>query len=85
MSAVATEVTIADLERFPDDGMHREILDGGLIELPPPKSGHSKTAGRIHRSLDRFVEQKKLGTVYLEAGYQIFQDDRNWLQPDVSF
>jgi Uma2 family endonuclease len=33
-------MTLEDLERMPDDGLHYELLEGELIKLPPPKSRH---------------------------------------------
>ena len=30
-------LTIEDLERMPDHAMHRELMQGVLIELPPPE------------------------------------------------
>ena len=71
-------------ERLPDDGMHREILEGELIVLPPPKSGHSKVARQVSRAL-QVLEDRSLGNVYMEAGYQLSQDPATWIQPDVSF
>lgn len=71
-------------ERLPDDGMHREILEGELIVLPPPKSGHSEVARRVSRALQT-LEDHRLGRVYMEAGYQLSQDPATWIQPDVSF
>ena len=50
---VQTELTLDDLEQMPDDGMHRELIDVELIELPPRELKHSKIARRIFRSLDR--------------------------------
>jgi len=84
MSAAATQFTIADLERMPDDGMHREILDGELIELPPAKFGHQDTAKRIFVSLIRYEESCPQFAAYQEGGYRLFRDLSNWLQPDVS-
>jgi len=36
-------------------------------------------------ALHGFLNQRKLGEVYQEAGYQLFPDRQTWLQPDVSF
>jgi Uma2 family endonuclease len=71
-------------ERLPDDGMHREVLEGELIVLPPPKFGHSEVARRASRAL-QVLEDRKLGRVYMEAGYKLSQDPATWIQPDVSF
>jgi Uma2 family endonuclease len=72
-------------ERLPNDGMHREILEGELIVLPPPKSGHSEVARRMSRALQAVLEDRRLGRVYMEAGYRLSVDPATWVQPDVSF
>jgi len=84
MSATAI-FTMADLERMPDDGIHRELLHGELIELLPPKHRHSKIGNKIFKPLSAYVEANNLGDIYVEAGYQVFRDERTWLEPDVSF
>ena len=71
-------------EQLPDDGMHHEIIEGELITLPPPKSGHSEVARRANRAL-LVLEDRPLGRVYLEAGYKLSEDPPTWIQPDVSF
>ncbi len=77
--------TLRDLERMPDDGMHYELLEGELIVLPPPKSGHCSIAHEVYESVARLLRRRRLGVVYIEAGYKLFGDDRTWVQPDVSF
>ncbi len=80
-----TEFTLDDLEQMPDDAMHRELVNGELIELPPPVFKHSKIARAIFRSLDRHFESGEPGETFIEAGYKVTVDKRNWVQPDVSF
>ena len=82
---VRTELTLDDLEQMPDDAMHRELIDGELIELPPPGIKHSKFAMNIAFPLQSWVGARRLGQVFIEAGYKITADRRNWVQPDVSF
>jgi len=84
MSAAATQFTIADLERMPDDGMHREIVDGELIELPPAKPRHSRVTKRIFTSLLVYEQTGQPVTVYMEAGFKLMPGMSHWLQPDVS-
>ena len=78
-------LTIEDLEKMPDDCLHRELIEGELIELPPPKIGHSRVSRYIFRILDAFVTTHALGIVFFEAGYLIRANRRTWIQPDVSF
>ena len=82
---VRTELTLDDLEQMPDNAMHRELVDGELIELPPPEFKHSKFATNLIYSLQSFVRSSLLGDVFPEAGYKVTADKRNWVQPDVSF
>ncbi len=75
-------LTWAEFEKFPDDGMHHELIEGEHQILPPPKSGHSRIAERVSRAL-RPLEA--LGSVFWEAGYKISGQPASWIQPDVSF
>lgn len=86
MSAATTPFTLADLERMPEDGTHREILHGELIEMPPPKLRHELITAPLQFRLSLFVQQSGAGHVFgSNLGYKVFRDDRTWLQPDVSF
>ncbi|MFN0168512.1 MAG: Uma2 family endonuclease, partial [Bryobacteraceae bacterium] len=83
--SVQTPLRLADLEHMPDDPRHRELVEGELIELPPPEWSHSLVARRIFKLIDRAAEKAGLGLTLMEAGFKISGDDRNWVQPDVSF
>jgi Uma2 family endonuclease len=61
------------------------LIDGELIELPPPEFKHSDIAHNIYDVLSPFIRRRRLGRVYIEAGYKVTADKRNWIQPDVSF
>ena len=71
-------------EQLPDDGMHREVIEGELISLPPPKSRHSIVAHNALRALLP-IEERARGKVLVEAGYKLRDDPPTWIQPDVSF
>ena len=82
VSVATAPYTLADLERMPDDGMHREILHGELIELPLAKLGQTRTAMKIVASLLSYLGHHcEIGTV-LVAGFLL--DASSWLQPDVA-
>jgi Uma2 family endonuclease len=84
MAATTGQITWQAFEQLPDgDGWHREVVDGELIVLPPPKSRHSEIARRMNRALTVF-EDKSLVRVYMEAGFQLSNDPPTWIQPDVS-
>ena len=78
-------LTIEDLEKMPDDGLHRELIEGELIELPPPEFRHAAISDRIHEMLKAYVRPRKLGIVFVELGNLVHTDRRTWIQPDVSF
>ncbi|MDQ6759462.1 MAG: Uma2 family endonuclease [Acidobacteriota bacterium] len=82
---VAALLSIQDLETMPDDCLHRELIEGELIELPPPEFNHSLIAHRIYKALDAYVVPRNLGMVLIEMGYLVRSDRRTWIQPDVSF
>lgn len=45
-------LTVADLERMPDDGHRYELLDGVLIVTPAPGWSHQMVVGQLFRRLD---------------------------------
>jgi Uma2 family endonuclease len=81
--ATTTLLTFGAFESLPDSPGKRELLDGELIEIPPAKARHSKIQERIHERLKPYVLDRRLGEVYVEAGYRL--GERHWVQPDVSF
>jgi Uma2 family endonuclease len=83
--ATTTQITWESFEKLPDsDGMHRELIEGELQILPPPKSGHSIVASNAAEAL-RPLREHLGGRILLEAGFQLSEDRRTWIQPDVSF
>ena len=45
MAATTNLMSWEAFEQLPDgDGYHRELIEGELQILPPPKSGHTKAA-----------------------------------------
>jgi Uma2 family endonuclease len=84
-----TLLTWEEFERLPERVGKDELIDGELIELPPPKLNHSKRSMRIYHALCDATAQAHargeaadLGEVYQEAGYRLAH--RHWVQPDVS-
>ncbi len=78
-----TLLTFEQFEQFHDDGLKHELLGGEHIVLPPPKRRHTKVQQNISDALRPYVKQRRLGEVYIEAGFKLSDD--TWLQPDVSF
>jgi Uma2 family endonuclease len=76
-------ITWEAFERLAEDGMHREILQGEMIVLPPAKLKHSLIVTRIGRAL-RQIDDRSVGVVMFEAGYKLSDNPPTWIQPDVS-
>jgi Uma2 family endonuclease len=78
----ATQLTFAEFERLPERAGKRELLEGWLIEMPPPQLRHTVVQKRLFRAIDAWVEYNGDGEAFLEAGFRIGE---GWLQPDVSW
>jgi Uma2 family endonuclease len=84
MAASTGQITWQAFEQLPDgDGWHREVVEGELIVLPPPKSRHSLIATATAEAL-RPMKERGIAKVLLEAGYKLSDDPPTWIQPDVS-
>ena len=77
MSATAL-LTFAQFEQLPDAPGKRELIEGELVEMPPPLDSHTLTAQAILFLLGKVVGESR---VRMEGGYKI---GGNWVQPDVS-
>jgi len=62
--ALPTKMTIADLERLPDDGNRYELINGELFVSAAPLMSHQRASKRLFRKLDEYVESHDLGEVY---------------------
>jgi Uma2 family endonuclease len=89
-----TETPLLTFEQFermpePDQPGKQELVEGELIEVPPPGSKHNRRATKIFQALTAALaaahargEAAELGEVFIEMGYKL--GIRNWLQPDIS-
>ena len=68
MATTTNLLTWEAFERIPDDGMHRELIEGELIVLPPPKSTHTLIVDNVTEAL-RPIKLRRMGRVLVEAGY----------------
>lgn len=55
--------TIDDLERFPDDGRLRELVDGQIVEWEVTSLRHGLVTNLLTHLLTLFVRQQRLGSV----------------------
>jgi Uma2 family endonuclease len=82
-------LTFEEFERLPYQPGKRELLDGELIELPPPDREHGRFSKQLFVLLLDAVESAhargealELGEVYFEMGYKL--PGQRYVQPDVS-
>ncbi len=74
--------TRADLDRFPDDGHRRELIDGQLLVSPLARVRHQAVVTRITVALAHWAEEHG-GAVY--AGVNVDLSKRTHLEPDVAW
>lgn len=68
------------------DGMFTELVNGEIIQMPPPDSDHSILSSWIITLFSNFVVPRKLGIVTGEQGaYLLSENPDNVRQPDVGF
>jgi Uma2 family endonuclease len=80
---VSTSLTFEDFEKYQDDGLKHELIEGEHITLPPPKRPHTSVQQNLQDAIRPYVREHHLGKVHIEAGFKL--SPKTWLQPDVSF
>ncbi len=78
-----TVYTYEDLERFPDDNLRREIIDGELIVTAAPVPRHQRAVAALTYWLFGYAREHG-GEVY-PAPTDVFFSDTNVVEPDVLF
>ena len=78
-------MTANDFTALRDDGYRHELVAGLLVSEPLPAHRHDRVRRRVERLLEAFVEPRKLGEVFGEAGYLLASDPDTVRGPDVSF
>lgn len=81
-------MTYADLQELDipegDTGIY-ELIKGEIVRRSSPNTPHQRTALKLIRHLDRFIEEKKLGHLFF-APYDVYLDENNaGIQPDILF
>ena len=79
----ALKYTYADYCLTPDDERY-ELLDGELIMVPAPGTGHQIVAMELGTLLHVFVKARGLGRVF-SAPYDVVLSETNVVQPDLLF
>jgi Uma2 family endonuclease len=79
-----TLYTADELFQMGDDARF-ELIEGELVEMPPPFFSHGKTSGELFSEFRAFILQHRLPLGYtVEAGYLFARDPDTVLAPDVS-
>jgi len=81
-SANLKRVSFEEYERLPEDS-RSELYQGELIVKTPGTIGHHEIRDDIGFALRSFVKEKKLGGIYIETAFRLFEDIV--LIPDVAF
>src|SRR5690349_16146728 len=82
-------LTFEEFENLPEQPGKQELLEGELIELPPPETKHGRGTHRTYHQLLAALEAAQargealnLGEVFMEMGYKLSK--KSYVQPDVS-
>ncbi|MDP8971550.1 MAG: Uma2 family endonuclease [Actinomycetota bacterium] len=78
-----SKLTYEDLQRFPDDNLRRELIDGELIVTPAPATRHQDVVLKLGARLLNHTEEHG-GKVYV-APTDVFLSDVDVVEPDVLF
>ncbi len=76
--------TYQDYLDLPEDGKRYEVINGELIMVAAPNTGHQIISAYIEVELYNFVQKKQLGQV-LDAPVDVVLSESNVVQPDILF
>jgi Uma2 family endonuclease len=77
-------MTAAELAELPDDGYKYELIEGELIQMPPPDPLHGRRQARIAQQFLNYADLYG-GQVTGEAGFILHIDPDTVLAPDVTY
>jgi Uma2 family endonuclease len=79
-------MTAEDLFQLPDDDYKYELVEGGLIRMPPSGGEHGYVASNIAGLLRNYVKASNLGVVCgAETGFVLKRNPDTVRAPDASF
>src|ERR1700691_6042174 len=81
--AARTLLTFEQFEKYEDDGMKHQLIQGEHIVMLPATIGQSLIRHNLHDELRPYVREHQLGEVYISAGFKLPGD--TFLKPDASF
>jgi len=74
--------TYRDLQRFPDDGLRHELIDGEHLVSPAPTPRHQKLSVRLVVAIANYLAEHPIGEVYA-APLDIVLSDFDVVEPDI--
>lgn len=84
MGAHRTTFTYEDFKQLPEDGYRYEILNGDLVQEPPPRPMHQIISANLFATMRQFALEHRLGLV-LYAPVGVVLSEVNVLEPDLIF
>jgi|ERR1041385_1508118 Uma2 family endonuclease len=81
MPLTVPSYSIADLERFPEDGNRYELLDGVLLVTPAPLPPHQVVVSRMQAELVRYAQTPGRAHVVGPGALEIAP--KTHLEPDI--
>ena len=78
-----TFLRMAELPAYRDS--EYELIDGEMVEMPPPGFVHGEFAGKLFHYLWQYARKHELGRASVEAGFRSARDPHIVLRPDVAF
>lgn len=82
--ATKTLLTVEQFDQLPSkEGVQYELDEGELVTVTEPMPRHNLVRDNIARLLGNYVNERKLGRVFTENGYQLSAETVRI--PDVSF
>lgn len=77
--------TIEDIYALPD-GQRAELIDGQLYDMAPPNRIHQKLVNRLSQTVTNYIDSKRGDCEVYPAPFAVFlnEDDRNYVEPDIS-
>jgi Uma2 family endonuclease len=78
------KLTVEDYERFPDDGMRHEILDGEHYVTPAPNLRHQAISRNLTILIGGFLRDQPVGR-FFAAPCDVYLSRFDVLEPDLLF
>ena len=83
METATRTYTFADYQKLPE-GTPCQLIGGELVMSPAPSLQHQRIIGKIFTLLSDYVNKKQLGEIFVSP-VDVFLDDENTFQPDITF